>query len=216
MSEKIKNSPLNLGERTIIEVRYRDGCSMRDIAKELDRNASTISREIDGKLRRGIGKYIADIAHRKALKRISKRGNISKIDRYKELKEKYPKCDKPLVLREGRFGKFISCSGYPKCKFIKEDPKEAAKKRTGVKCPKCSDGEMTERNGRFGVFYSCSNYPDCKMAINAKPTGKIYNFKRKDKGDKKCGTLMMEGTKTISERCSDKKCPNSRPDRLEK
>jgi DNA topoisomerase-1 len=132
----------------------------------------------------------------------------------KELKEKCPKCDKPLVLREGRFGKFISCSGYPKCKFIKEDPKEAAKKKTGVKCPKCKDGEMMERNGRFGIFYACSNYPDCKHAINAKPTGKICHYKRKDNDGKECGALMMEGTKTIPERCSDKTCPNNRPDRL--
>ena len=132
----------------------------------------------------------------------------------KELKEKCPKCGKPLVLREGRFGKFISCSGYPKCKFIKEDPKEAEKKKTGVKCPKCEDGEMMEKRGRFGVFYACSNYPDCKYAINAKPTGKICHYKRKDKDGKECGALMMEGTKTIPERCSDKKCPNNRPDRL--
>jgi DNA topoisomerase-1 len=132
----------------------------------------------------------------------------------KELKEKCPKCDKPLVLREGRFGKFISCSGYPKCKFIKEDPKEAEKKKTGVKCPQCKDGEMVEKRGRFGVFYACSNYPDCKYAINAKPTGKICHYKRKDKGGKECGALMMEGTKTIPERCSDKTCPNNRPDRL--
>ncbi len=132
----------------------------------------------------------------------------------KELKEKCPKCGKPLVLRDGRFGKFISCSGYPKCKFIKEDPKEAEKKKTGVKCPKCKDGEMTEKRGRFGIFYACSNYPDCKYAINAKPTGKICHYKRKDKDGKECGALMMEGTKTIPERCSDKKCPNNRPDRL--
>ena len=135
----------------------------------------------------------------------------------KELKEKCPKCDKPLVLREGRFGKFISCSGYPKCKFIKEDPEEVEKKKTGVKCPKCKDGEMMERNGRFGIFYACSNYPDCKYAINAKPTGKICNFIRKTKENPKgakCGALMMEGTKTIPERCSDKTCPNNRPDRL--
>ena len=87
MSVKNKKSPLNLGERTIIEVRYRDGCSMRDIAKELNRNPSTISREIDGKPPRGVGKYIADVAHRKALKRIEKRGNNSRIDKYPELKE---------------------------------------------------------------------------------------------------------------------------------
>ena len=139
-------------------------------------------------------------------------GNV--IEGPKELKEKCPKCGKPLVLREGRFGKFISCSGYPKCKFIKEDPKEAEKKKTGVKCPKCEDGEMMEKRGRFGVFYACSNYPDCKYAINAKPTGKICHYKRKDKDGKECGALMMEGTKTIPERCSDKKCPNNRPDKL--
>ena len=87
MSGKKKKPPLDLRERTIIEVRYRDGNSMRNIAKELDRNVSTISREIDGKPPRGIGKYIADVSHRKVLERISNRGNISKIDKYTELKE---------------------------------------------------------------------------------------------------------------------------------
>ena len=87
MSVKTKKSPLNLGERTIIQERYRYGYSMRDIAKELDRNVSTIIREINGKPRKGIGKYIAYLAHRQALERIKKRGNISKIDKYLELKE---------------------------------------------------------------------------------------------------------------------------------
>jgi len=125
----------------------------------------------------------------------------------KEIGEKCPKCEAPLVQRDGRFGKFISCSNYPKCKYIKEDPEEAEKKKTGVKCPECKDGEMTEKRGRFGVFYACSNYPTCKYAINAKPTGKKCPL---------CGKLMMQGTKTIPERCSDKKCPNNRPDKLEK
>jgi DNA topoisomerase-1 len=112
-----------------------------------------------------------------------------------------------LVIREGRFGTFISCSRYPKCKFIKEDPEEAAKKKTGVACPVCKKGEMVERRGRFGIFYSCSNYPECKNAIKAKPTGRICDM---------CGSLMMEGTKTIPERCSNNKCPNHRPDKLKK
>lgn len=85
-NRKKKNSPLNLSERTVIEVRYRDGCSMRNIAKELDRNPGTISREIDGRPPRGKGKYIADIAHRKALERIKKRGNVSKIEKNKKLR----------------------------------------------------------------------------------------------------------------------------------
>ncbi len=112
-----------------------------------------------------------------------------------------------LVLREGRFGMFISCSRYPKCKFIKEDEEEKKKKMTGVVCPTCKKGEMMERRGRFGIFYSCSNYPDCKNAIKAKPTGNICSM---------CSSLMMEGTKTIPERCSNNKCANHRPDKLEK
>jgi DNA topoisomerase-1 len=112
-----------------------------------------------------------------------------------------------LVVREGRFGTFISCSRYPKCKYIKEDPAELARKMTDVTCPVCNKGKMMERRGRFGIFYSCSNYPDCKNAIKAKPTGNICTM---------CGSLMMEGTKTIPERCSNKACPNHNPHKLEK
>jgi DNA topoisomerase-1 len=114
-----------------------------------------------------------------------------------------------LVIRERRdgTGTFISCSRYPKCKFIKSDEAEEAKKRTGVICPLCKKGDITERRGRFGIFYSCSNYPNCKFAIKAKPTGNICKL---------CGSLMMEGTKTIPERCSNNKCLNYRPDRINK
>ena len=114
-----------------------------------------------------------------------------------------------LVVKERRdgTGSFISCSRYPKCKFIKRDEAEEAKKRTGVVCPTCKKGDVSERHGRFGIFYSCSNYPDCKFAIKAKPTGKTCE---------KCGSLMMEGTKTIPERCSNKTCPNFRPDKIKK
>ena len=114
-----------------------------------------------------------------------------------------------LVVRERRDGSgtFISCSRYPKCKFIKKDETEEAKKRTGVKCPLCKNGELSERRGRFGIFYSCSNYPDCKFIIKSKPTGNICDL---------CGSLMMEGTKTIPERCSNKACPNHNPHKLNK
>ncbi len=139
-----------------------------------------------------------------------------KIEGPKEIGEDCPKCSQPLVERMGRFGKFISCSNYPKCKYIKEDPEEAAKKKTGVACPQCSDGEMIERNGRFGPFYSCSNYPKCKNAIKARPTGEKCSYKREDRDGAVCGALMMEGTKTIPDRCSDKTCPNHNPHKLNK
>ncbi len=131
----------------------------------------------------------------------------------KETGEKCPLCgDKTgkngggkLVIREGRYGAFVSCSRYPKCKFIKEDEEEKKKKMTGVECPVCKKGEMMERRGRFGIFYSCSNYPDCKNAIKAKPTGNICDL---------CGSLMMEGTKTIPERCSNKMCKMHNPHKI--
>lgn len=123
----------------------------------------------------------------------------------KETGEACPECkDGKLVERDGRFGRFIACSNYPKCKHIKNDP--TLNPTTGVKCPLCNAGEMTERRGRFGIFYSCTNYPKCRNAIKAKPTGNICPL---------CQSLMMEGTKTIPERCSSKICPNHRPDKLQ-
>ncbi|MEI7709388.1 MAG: type I DNA topoisomerase [bacterium] len=134
-----------------------------------------------------------------------------------ETGEKCPECgDKKgksgggkLVVRERRdgTGTFISCSRYPKCKFIKTDEADAAKKRTGIMCPTCKTGDISERRGRFGIFYSCSNYPKCKFAIKAKPTGNIC---------KECSSLMMDGTKTIPERCSNKACIMHNPHKIPK
>lgn len=122
----------------------------------------------------------------------------------KETGEKCEKClDGKLIEREGKYGKFIACSNYPKCKFIKTSPEEEAKKKTGVKCPTCNPpaggGEIIERHGRFGPFYSCSNYPECKFIMKSRPTGNNCKI---------CDSLMMEGTKTIPKRCSDKNCKN--------
>ena len=107
-----------------------------------------------------------------------------------------------IRIRRDGGGTFISCSRYPKCKFIKQDEEEIKRKMTDITCPVCNKGKMMERKGRFGIFYSCSNYPDCKNAIKAKPTGNICDL---------CGSLMMEGTKTIPERCSNKMCRNHNP-----
>ncbi len=121
----------------------------------------------------------------------------------KETGEMCPKCGKgKLVEREGRFGKFISCANYPKCKYVKESEEEAAKRKTGVACPECKKGEIMERKGKFGLFFSCSNYPACKFIMKSRPTGNVCP---------ECGTLMMEGTKTIPERCSNKSCLNHNP-----
>ncbi len=132
----------------------------------------------------------------------------------KKLGRKCPKCGDiegkngggELMERDGRYGKFIACSNYPKCKYIEQDEEERKKKSTGISCGWCKDGIMEERRGRFGVFYSCTNYPDCKHAIKTKPTGNRCPL---------CNELMMEGTKTIPERCSVKTCPNHNPHKLD-
>ncbi|MFA5934858.1 MAG: type I DNA topoisomerase [Candidatus Paceibacterota bacterium] len=124
----------------------------------------------------------------------------------KETGEMCPECKVgKLVERDGRFGRFIACANYPKCKYIKKG-EGAPVNTTGVKCPMCKTGEMSERKGRFGIFFSCTNYPKCKNITKTKPTGNLCPT---------CGALMMTGTKTIPERCSDKNCPNNRPDKLD-
>jgi DNA topoisomerase-1 len=122
----------------------------------------------------------------------------------KETGELCPLDGGKLIERDGRFGRFIACANYPKCKFIKRSPEEEAKAKTGVMCPTCKTGEIVERRGRFGPFFSCSNYPNCNFAMKARPTGRICDL---------CGSLMMEGTKTIPERCSNKLCERHQPGR---
>jgi DNA topoisomerase-1 len=81
--------------------------------------------------------------------------------------EDCPLCGKPLVLRQGAYGEFVSCSGYPKCKYVKQNLIE------GMKCPKCGEGDIAERKARRGnVFWGCTNYPKCDFTSNYKPVAK--------------------------------------------
>ncbi len=78
-----------------------------------------------------------------------------------------PDCGGELRIKHGRFGKFIGCSNYPKCKHIESLNKPAD---TGVECPECKQGKIVKRQSRRGkVFFSCSRYPDCKYAIWNEP-----------------------------------------------
>jgi DNA topoisomerase-1 len=82
------------------------------------------------------------------------------------LDEKCPKCGEQLVLRNGQYGEFVSCSGYPKCKYIKQNT-------IGMKCPKCHEGDIVEKKARRGnFFYGCSEYPKCDFTANNKPVEK--------------------------------------------
>lgn len=74
-------------------------------------------------------------------------------------------CTKPMIIRYGRFGKFLACSGFPECKNTK-----AIVEETGMKCPDCKTGDVIIKKTRRGKrFWGCSNYPNCKFASWTKP-----------------------------------------------
>lgn len=76
-------------------------------------------------------------------------------------------CGKPMVIKRGRYGEFLGCSGYPECKNTKPKPR----KPTGVACPEpeCA-GELVERNSKKGrIFYGCNQYPKCRFLLWDKP-----------------------------------------------
>ena len=113
------------------------------------------------------------------------------------------KCKKPMVIKHGRFGKFLACSGYPDCKNTSNIGVSAdnnTKEKTNIKCPETScKGYVVMRKSKRGrVFYGCSNYPKCKFASWDKP----INEKCPDCGSK----YLVE--KTTKKDGTFIKCPN--------
>ncbi len=105
------------------------------------------------------------------------------------------KCGSPMVIKHGRFGRFLACSNYPECKNAKP-----ILQKLGMKCPKCGDGDIIVRKSKKGkVFYGCSKYPECDFVSWDKPTGN----KCPD-----CGSPLVEADKKSKhkEKCSNKEC----------
>ncbi len=121
--------------------------------------------------------------------------SIEKINMDEETDEICENCGENMVIKYGRFGKFMACKNYPECKTTKP-----LVNKVGVTCPKCHKGEIILRKSKRGkAFYGCSKYPECDFISWNKPTGEICN---------KCGSYMIEKvtkseTKVI---CSDKDC----------
>ena len=106
--------------------------------------------------------------------------------------EKCPECGSELVKRKGRYGEFVACSGFPKCKYtqnVGNDGKSTEKKvletLPDVECPECGSG-IVERKSRRGKFYGCSAYPKCKFISNHKPV--------KEPKCPECGYMMASRT----------------------
>ncbi|MCZ6649077.1 MAG: type I DNA topoisomerase [Acidobacteria bacterium] len=125
------------------------------------------------------------------------------------------KCSKPMIIRWGRFGKFMACSGYPECKNTQEidgeDGDGKAAEETPVvedPCEKCGK-EMIIKRGRFGKFIACTGYPDCKntrkIMVNAE--GKVTSTPDKllDETCPKCGKQLAQKNGRFGEYvgCSD-------------
>ena len=77
--------------------------------------------------------------------------------------EECSKCGSPMVIKNGRNGKFMACSAFPKCRNAKP-----IKKQIGVPCPQCGE-ELNQLETRGRIFYGCSNYPTCKFTTPQKP-----------------------------------------------
>jgi len=82
------------------------------------------------------------------------------------LDELCPKCGKPLLQRDGQYGEFIACSGYPKCKYVKQELLEVA-------CPKCGGDVAVRKTRRGDTFYGCVNYPKCDFSSNQKMVNEV-------------------------------------------
>jgi DNA topoisomerase-1 len=136
----------------------------------------------------------------KKLNSVDKDGDgVSDNKEAEELSAKYatevcPKCGSPMAVKVGRFGPFLACTAYPKCKSIK-NIQENGLGSTGIKCPACGKGEIVAKRSRRGVFYACNNYPDCKTSFSGKPTGDPCP---------ECGKLLIEVKDGV--KCSNKEC----------
>ncbi len=104
------------------------------------------------------------------------------------------KCGSPMRVRVGKYGPFLACSAYPKCKNIKNIANPGDGKE--VDCPICGKGKIVKKFSRRGPFYACSNYPQCKNAYNGAPTGE----KCPD-----CGALLISD-KDGGIKCSNRDC----------
>ena len=114
-------------------------------------------------------------------------GNVEIKDEVSDIK--CDKCGRLMVYKQGRFGRFLACPGFPECRNTK-----AIVKGTGVACPKCGKEVIEKKSKRGKVFYGCTGYPECDFTSWDKPT---------DEKCSKCGGILYEK----AGRAKKKYCP---------
>jgi DNA topoisomerase-1 len=99
------------------------------------------------------------------------------------------KCGRPMVIKLGRYGKFLACSGFPECRNSRP-----LLEKIGVECPTCHEGQIVERRSKKGrTFYGCERYPACDFVDWNKPTGESCP---------QCGSYMVEIGRNGQTKCS--------------
>ncbi len=106
-----------------------------------------------------------------------------------ETGELCPKCNSPLVIKKSRYGKFVACSNYPTCKYIKQEEKEKPKEI--MPCPKCNGTIIEKKTKKGKIFYGCNNYPKCDFATWDEPINEYCP---------ECDSILTKKGKTI--KCS--------------
>jgi DNA topoisomerase-1 len=98
------------------------------------------------------------------------------------------KCERPMVIKLGKFGKFLACTGFPECRNAKP-----LLQRIGVTCPTCKEGEVVQRRSKKGrAFFGCERYPDCDFVSWNKPVSQACP---------RCGSFMVEANRQGQIRC---------------
>ncbi|MBM7613649.1 type I DNA topoisomerase [Alkaliphilus hydrothermalis] len=113
--------------------------------------------------------------------------DMEEIDLVEESDEDCKVCGAKMLIKHGRYGKFLACSNYPECTHT-----EPIVNKLGIKCPDCEDGEIIERRSKKGrLFYGCSSFPKCRFVSWNRPINRkcpqcesILIYKKSKKGDK--------------------------------
>lgn len=117
-----------------------------------------------------------------------------------------PDCGKPMVIRDGRYGKFLGCSNYPNCKKImpyNENPTDETQEETLI-CPDCGK-PMVLKNSKYGKFYGCSGYPECNKIIKVKDAKKMLEEKNlKNQDEKISDNQNPNAEEVICDKCGAK------------
>ncbi len=128
---------------------------------------------------------------------------LERIQLVEETDEICEECGAMMVIKHGRYGKFLACSKYPDCKHTRP-----ILDKIGVKCPKCSDGEVIARKTKkYKTFYGCSAFPNCRFMSWYKPTGQrcpecgdaLVDYKTKKKHQIQCINKACSFTKPVKE-----------------